>query len=96
MAESNGKVVSKNINIKIGNVETGIESVESAGTVYSNGDFVAFRDLGGVTFDVFAFDGRKIDTIAIADDATVIYPDYASGFYLLKGSNGLTAKIRIK
>ncbi len=96
MAESNGKVVSKNINIKIGNVETGIESVESAGTVYSNGDFVAFRDLGGVTFDVFAFDGRKIDTIAIADDTTVIYPDYASGFYLLKGSNGLTAKIRIK
>lgn len=95
MAESNGKVVSKNINVKIGDVTTGISTVNSEGTIYSNGHFVAFRDLRGIVFDVFTFDGRKIDTLTIDNDTAVIYPDYKGGFYIFRGSNGLTAKIRI-
>lgn len=95
MAESNGKVVSQNFNVMIGNNTTGIGSINTAGSVYSNGYFVAFRGLGGVIFDVYALDGRKVDSIAIDDDAAVIYPAYQTGIYILRGSNGMTAKIRI-
>ncbi|MDE6099358.1 MAG: leucine-rich repeat protein [Muribaculaceae bacterium] len=95
MAESNGKVVSKNIELKIGKKTTGIGTVESGATIYSNGHFVAFRNLDGVTFDVYALDGRKIDSITISNDATVIYPRYMAGIYIFKGSNGVTSKIRI-
>ncbi|MDE5658261.1 MAG: hypothetical protein K2I25_04365, partial [Muribaculaceae bacterium] len=95
MAESNGKVVSQNFNVMIGKNTSGIGSINTAGSVYSNGYFVAFRGLGGVTFDVYALDGRKVDSIAIDDDAAVIYPAYQTGIYILRGSNGMTAKIRI-
>ncbi|MBD5228668.1 MAG: leucine-rich repeat protein [Bacteroidales bacterium] len=95
MAESNGKVVSQNFNVMIGKNTSGIGSINTAGSVYSNGYFVAFRGLGGVTFDVYALDGRKVDSIVIDDDAAVIYPAYQTGIYILRGSNGKTAKIRI-
>lgn len=95
MAESNGRTVSKNINVKIGDKTTGIESVDIRGTVFSDGSMIAFRNLGGQKIEVFDMNGRAIDSFTVQDEASVVYPQYAPGFYMLRASNGLTFKFRI-
>ncbi len=95
MAESNGLTAAQNVNILIGDKSTGIESALGGGTVYSDGRFIAFRDLAGVSFAVYNMAGQQVETIDVADSTEVVYPRYESGFYILRGSNGMSVKIRI-
>ncbi|MDE7381899.1 MAG: leucine-rich repeat protein [Muribaculaceae bacterium] len=96
LAESNGKITSKNIEVKVGHIPVGISTTESvSGTIMCNGSFLAFRDLRDVTFDVFSINGSRIDSFTISDDTEVKYPSYGSGYYILRGSNGMTTKIHI-
>lgn len=95
MAESNGLTAAKNVNVTIGDGTTGVESTIARGTVYCNGQFIAFRDLEGVTFSIYNVGGQLVDAVTLKDNATVITPSLAPGFYILRGSNGMTMKIKI-
>ncbi len=80
IAESNGRTVSKDINVKVNNL-LGITSAETAETV---------------TYTVYNVAGIKVATFEAADAANVKNIGLPAGIYLVNGSNGTIDKITVK
>ncbi len=93
-AESNGRVVSKTVNINVTDQTTGIDSAEMArGGISCDGRRVTFRGLDSAEFALYDANGREMARFDIDGDYYVAEFGLADGVYILRGSNGSTAKI---
>ncbi len=95
-AESNGRVVTKTVNITVTDHTTGIDSVDvGLGSVSCDGRRAYFRGLDGVEFSLYDAEGRELARFNVEGDYYVAEFGMAGGVCVLRGSNGMTAKIII-
>lgn len=95
-AESNGRSVSKTINITVNDRVTGVTATEtSRSNISCDGHRVYFRGLDSVEFALYDTNGREITRLTVDGDYSVAEFRVADGIYILRGSNGSTAKIII-
>ncbi|MCM1070503.1 MAG: DUF5074 domain-containing protein [[Clostridium] fimetarium] len=93
-AESNGRVVSKTININVTDQTTGIDgAATTSGAISCDGRRVTFRGLDSAEFALYDANGREMARFDVDGDYYVAEFGFAGGVYILKGSNGSTAKI---
>lgn len=92
-AESNGRAVTKTINLTVTDQATGIGETEAAGgSISCDGHRVYFRGLDTVKFAVYDTNGREITRFIVDGDYFVAGFSVADGVYILRGSNGSNAK----
>lgn len=90
-AESNGRIVTKTIGVKIG--ASGVNDPESLGSISCDGETIIVKGFNGNTFAVYDINGRHIVDLDIDDDYYRARLNVANGAYILHGTNGATAKV---
>ncbi|MCH5221299.1 MAG: DUF5074 domain-containing protein [Muribaculaceae bacterium] len=97
-AESNGRITSKAIEVAVTDISTGFDSVNGGnnGNILCNGKRITVVGLNGAEFTLYDINGRRLLSFVADSDTFVAQPDCAPGIYLLKGNNGMNAKIAIK
>lgn len=93
--ESNGRVSTKTIPIKVAKDTTGISAATSpTQSITCNGARITLTGFNGTGFSVYNLTGALCAQFDVDTDHYVIIPSsLANGIYLLQGNNGASAKI---
>lgn len=94
VAESNGRTVSKTVGVYVSNISTGIDEVnQGRASVYALDGSLHIDGCAGKTAAVYSADGRMVASFGIDTDAFVSDLGGYSGVFVVKVSDGATAKI---
>ena len=94
--ESNGKVATHAINVKVTTV-TGIENLNAENRrIYSENGRIIVRGCAGVEFRLFDISGSIIDSFTADSDLSVHPIAVPTGIYVITGNNGMAKKLLIR
>lgn len=95
-AQSNGRTVTKNINVKV-DVVTGIGSTaENAGTVKCDGTRIYINGFAGHNLRVYGVTGQQVATIDVDSDDYILDFGSTPGVYILTFDTNLSKKVVIR
>ncbi len=93
-AESNGRTVSKTVNVTVTDLRTGIKAPKADnGSISCDGRRTYFRNLDSTEFSLYGTNGNEITRFIVDSEYYVAEFALTDGIYILRGSNGMTAKI---
>ncbi|MDE6083308.1 MAG: DUF5074 domain-containing protein [Muribaculaceae bacterium] len=96
-AQSNGRTVSKTINVKVDDVQTGIDEVSgNAGLIKCDGRRVYLTGFAGHNIRIYNVAGEQVNTFDVDCDDYVFDFGGHSGVYILHSDNNHSAKVIIR
>ena len=96
-AESNGRMVSKTVEVKVGDVSTGINDVTSASkSITCDGQRIYISGFNGKMFAVYDVAGRIVNSFKVDADLYVFDFGGHQGIYILKSDSNFSTKVIIK
>ncbi len=94
--ESNGKVATHAINVKVADIPTGAESLKTEkGRIYSENGRIIVCGYAGVEFRLFDSAGSIIDIFTADSNLSVRNAAVSAGVYVIIGNNGVAKKLLI-
>lgn len=94
--ESNGKVTPKTIAVHVG-IPTGVDGFSSDSRfIRCDCSLVTIAGYEGVRFAMFNANGIRLGDFTVDSDLFRLRPGFGNGVYLLKGSDGTSAKLYIR
>lgn len=96
-AESNGRMVSKTVEVKVGDVPSGINDVTSESkSIACDGQRVYISGFNGKMVTVYDVAGRMVDSFRVDVDRYVFDFGGHQGIYILKSDSNFSSKVIIK
>lgn len=96
-AESNGRVVSKTIHVKVGDASAGIEVVGGGSqSVVCDGHRLIINGFDGSDFEIFDVAGRKVAAFNVDSDAYIFDFGVHSGVYLVVSGQNFSTKVIVR
>ena len=92
-AESNGRAVTKTVNVTVTTVSGIGSAAAETGSIACDGRRAYFRGLDSAEFALYDTNGRELTRFTVDGDYFVAEFGMSDGIYILRGSNGTTAKI---
>ena len=94
--ESNGKVATHAINVKVTDIPTGAESLKAEnGRIYSENGRIIVCGYAGVEFRLFDSAGSIIDIFTADSNLSIHHVAVPAGIYVISGNNGIAKKLLI-
>ena len=96
-AESNGRVVSKTVSVKVGDASAGIVgTADNSRSVICDGQRVIINGFDGCDFDIFDIGGRKVASFHVDSDVYVFDFGAHSGVYAVASGHEFATKVIIR
>lgn len=96
-AESNGRVVSKTISVKVGDASAGIEAVSGGSqSVVCDGHRLIINGFDGSDFEIFDVAGRKAAAFHVDSDAYIFDFGAHRGVYLVVCGQNFSTKVVVR
>lgn len=94
-AESNGREVSKKINVNVSDIISGVENA-SAGYVRFDGQRLYISGRNGATFSIYDANGMEVLQFNVDSDNYILDLNGHNGVFVVKGTEGTALKIFAK
>ncbi len=94
-ATSNGKTTAKTLNLHVDDT-TGVTNINSDAKIYSSGSRLYICGMEGVDFVIVDASGKECLSFTADSQSYILDFGVQSGIYIVKGSNGTSAKIAIR
>ncbi len=95
-AESNGRVTSKTLPVKITDVGSGIDAINSAASIACDGRRIYVKGLNGDTVHIYDLAGSLIDSFPVDSDKYILDFGTHKGIYVITTDSQICTKVVIK
>ncbi|MDE7179579.1 MAG: DUF5074 domain-containing protein [Muribaculaceae bacterium] len=96
-AESNGRMISKTVEVKVSDVSTGINDVTSESkSITCDGQRIYISGFNGKSFTVYDVAGRMVNSFRVDAERYVFDFGGHQGIYILKSDSNFSSKVIIK